>query len=77
MKKVRSRLMSRELYSYRAYHEQQLQKFISFGELAEGEVETHTLIESQSTKINDGPKEEPLGIRAKLPTFKGWPEEMQ
>ncbi len=66
-----------EFFSYEEYHNQRLKDFISFGELGEGEVETHTLTSSQSTEINDGLKEEPLGIRAKLPPFKGWPKELQ
>ena len=65
-----------ELYSYEAFHKQRLKDFVVFGELEEGKVETHTLISSQSTETNDGPKEEPIGIRTKLPPFKGWQEEI-
>ena len=64
-------------FNYTEYHKQRLRDFVNFGELREGEVEHHILIESQCTKINDGPKEEPLGIRLKLPPFKGWPKELQ
>lgn len=63
--------------SYEEYHQQHLKDFVAFGELKAGEVEHHVLISSQSTKTNDGPKEEPLGIRLKLPPFKGWPQELQ
>lgn len=69
--------MSEVFYSYEKYHKQRLKDFISFGELKEGEVETHTLVTFQPTEINDGPKEEPLGIRTKLPPFKGWTQELQ
>lgn len=61
--------MSDIFCSYDAYHQQRLQDFISFGE---GETETHTLLTAYATEINDGPKDEPLGIRLKLPPFKGW-----
>lgn len=64
-----------ELYSYEAFHNQRLRDFVAFGELREGEVESHILISSQITKTNDGPKEEPIGIHSKLPPFKGWAEE--
>lgn len=61
--------MSNNLYSYDAFHQQRLQDFISFGEHG---TDTHTLFAVCATETNDGPKEEPLGVRLKLPPFKGW-----
>ncbi len=65
------------IFSYDEYYRQRLKDFVAFGELREGEIETHVLVSSKSTEINDGPKEEPLGIRLKLPPFKGWSKELQ
>lgn len=61
--------MSNAFYSYDAFFRQRLQDFISVGERGTG---THTLFAACATDINDGPKEEPLGVRLKLPPFKGW-----
>lgn len=68
-KKRGSTNVSNTLYSYDAFFQQQLQNFISFGE---HETDTHTLFAVCATETNDGPKEEPLGVRLKLPPFKGW-----
>ena len=61
--------MSDTFYSYDAFFQQRLQDFISVGE---HETDIHTLFAACATKTNDGPKEEPLGVRLKLPPFKGW-----
>lgn len=64
--------MSKVFYSEEEYYKQRLRDFVSFGELGEGEIETHTIISSYPTEINDGPKEEPIGVKLKLPTFEVW-----
>ena len=56
-------------YSSDAFYLQQLDDFVTFGE---NKPETHGLFTVCATEINDGPKEEPLGLRRKLPPFKGW-----
>ena len=61
--------MKNAFYSYDAFYQQRLQDFISVGER---ETAIHTLFATCATGTNDGPKEEPLGVRLKLPPFKGW-----
>lgn len=61
--------MSNTFYSYDAFFQQRLRDFISVGER---ETDIHTLFATCATETNDGPKEEPLGVRLKLPPFKGW-----
>lgn len=61
--------MNNTFYSYDAFYQQRIRDFISFGE---SETDTHTLFSACATETNDGPKEEPLGVRLKLPPFKGW-----
>lgn len=57
-------------YSYEQYHQDKLREFIEHGEQKP----------PYSSLLNhfapDGPKEEPLGIRLKLPPFKGWPADL-
>lgn len=64
---------TRALYSEEEFFKEVLKTLI----YVEPEGTTRTLISTQPTETNDGPKEEPLGIRLKLPPFKGWPEELQ
>lgn len=61
--------LNRILYSEDAFFQQVLNEFISPGE---SETNTRTLLTTFTTATNDGLKKEPLGIRLKLPPFKGW-----
>jgi len=61
--------VSKIFYSEEAFYQQRLQDFVFFGER---KADTHTLFATCATEINDGPKDEPLGIGMKLPPFKGW-----
>lgn len=61
--------VSKVFYSADAFYQQRLRDFVLFGE---NKINTHTLLTAYATEINDGPKDEPLGIRRKLPPFKGW-----
>ena len=61
--------MDSNFYSYDAFMEQRLNDFINAGE---HESKYHAIFATSSNKINDGPKEEPIGVRFKLPPFKGW-----
>lgn len=61
--------MDNIFYSYDAFYQQRLRDFVSFGER---ETNTHTLFATCATEINDGPKDEPLAVRLKLPPFTGW-----
>lgn len=60
--------MRKNFYSREAFFQQRLQDFVLFGE---SEEDTHTLFEFRATEINDGAKDEPLGVNLKLPDFKG------
>lgn len=58
-------------FSYEEFHQAKLQEFITYGE--QYNAGPHTLLNPNAP---DGPKEEPLGIRLKLPPFKGWPSDL-
>lgn len=60
------------VYSSDAFYQQRLQDFVDYGE---SDNDMHTLFTACATEINDGPKDEPLGVRLKLPPFKGWKDQ--
>ena len=57
-------------YTEKEYYDKALEDFVNFGEGNEGR--DRTLFSSTPTEINDGPTEKPIGLRTKLPPFKGW-----